>query len=88
MSDEITAVVGHQLYSFDGRILEVFGAYPMRYHVRHMQLRVSDPDRKGRRTLVINAVGVQSTSTFTADEWAQAPTLPALLQAVQSAIGG
>lgn len=88
MSDEITAVVGHQLYSFDGRILEIFGAYPKRYHVRHMQLLVSDPDRKGRRTMVIDAVGMQHTSTFTAEEWAKTPALAGLLEAVQSAIGG
>ena len=88
MNDEITAVVGHQLYSFDGRVLEIFGNYPKRFHVRHLQLTVGDPDRKGRRTVVIDAVGVQHTSTFTAEEWAKAPTLPALLDAVQSAIGG
>jgi hypothetical protein len=87
MSDEITAVVGHQLYSFDGRILEIFGAHPTRFHVRHMQLVVTGPDRKGRRTMVINAVGLQHTSTFTAEEWAT-PALPGLLEAVQSAIGG
>ncbi|MFJ9371832.1 hypothetical protein [Streptomyces sp. NPDC101455] len=85
MNDEITAVVGHQLYSFDGRILEIFGNYPKRFHIRHMSLSVTGPDRKGRRVVEIAAVGTRVTMSYTAAEW-EAPGLAALLETVQAAI--
>jgi len=85
MSDEITATVGHQLYSFDGRILEIFGNHPKRFHIRHMRLSVTGPDRKGRRIVEIDAVGTRVTMPYTAVEW-EAPGLAALLEAVQAAI--
>ncbi|WP_427920823.1 hypothetical protein [Streptomyces sp. cg40] len=85
MNDEITAKVGHQLYSFDGRILEIFGNYPKRFHIRHMRLSVTGPDRKGRRTVEIAAVGTHVTMSYTAAEWEQTPDLATLLQAVQAA---
>ncbi|MGW1786222.1 hypothetical protein ACWCQQ_45220 [Streptomyces sp. NPDC002143] len=86
MNDEIMTTVGHQLYSFDGRILEIFGNYPKRFHIRHMQLRVTGPDRKGRRKVEISAPGTVTTWNYTAAEWEQAPGLVALLEAVQAAI--
>ncbi|NNN30989.1 hypothetical protein HLK59_11525 [Streptomyces sp. S3(2020)] len=86
MNDEITTTVGHQLFSFDGRILEIFGNYPKRWHIRHMSLRITGPDRKGRRTVEIDAPGTRTTWDYTAAEWEQAPGLVALLEAVQAAI--
>ncbi|MFE7978111.1 hypothetical protein [Streptomyces shenzhenensis] len=86
MNDEITATVGHQVYSFDGRILEIFGNYPKRFHIRHMHLRITGPDRKGKRTVEIDAPGTHSTWHYTAAEWEQAPGLAALLAAVQAGI--
>jgi hypothetical protein len=86
MNDEIMAVVGHQLYSFDGRVLEIFGNYPKRFHVRYMRLSVTGPDRKGRRTVEIAAVGTRVTMSYTAAEWEQTPALAALLETVQTAI--
>ncbi|MFJ5308738.1 hypothetical protein [Streptomyces sp. NPDC088350] len=85
MNDEIMAVVGHQLYSFDGRILEIFGNYPKRFHIRHMRLSVTGPDRKGRRVVEIDAVGTSVIMTYTAAEW-EVPGLAALLETVQAAI--
>ncbi|MFF1348137.1 hypothetical protein ACFVZJ_19540 [Streptomyces sp. NPDC058322] len=55
MTDEITARAGREFYTFDGRILEVFGSHPRRFHIRNMDLRVTGPDRKGRRTVEIVA---------------------------------
>ena len=86
MNDEIMAVVGHQLYSFDGRVLEIFGNHPERFHIRSMRLSVTGPDRKGRRTVEINALGRSSTRNYTAAEWEQVPDLAALLETVQRAI--
>ncbi|MFF0265849.1 hypothetical protein [Kribbella sp. NPDC004536] len=85
MNEEITAVVGLELYSFDGRILEIFGPYPKRYHVAHLRLNLSDPDRKGNRKLQLDTPGVRSTTTITAKQWASSPNLPTLLQAVHTA---
>ncbi|MFG3287828.1 hypothetical protein ACGF3G_03315 [Streptomyces sp. NPDC048179] len=87
MNEEITTVVGHQLYSFDGRILEVFGNHPKRWHIRHMCLRVTGPDRKGKRTVEITAPGTVTTWQYTAEEWEQASDMVALLEVVQAAIG-
>ncbi|MGW3285285.1 hypothetical protein ACWDR3_11655 [Streptomyces sp. NPDC001002] len=86
MNDEITTMVGNELYSFDGRILEIFGNYPKRFHIRHMGIRVSDPDRKGKRTVVISGPGAHTTWHYTAVEWEQVPGLAALLEVVQAAI--
>ena len=85
-NDEIMAVVGHQLYSFDGRVLEIFGNHPKRFHIRYLRLSVTGPDRKGRRTVEIDALGAHSTMNYTAAEWEQAPDLAALLETVQTAI--
>jgi hypothetical protein len=52
MTDEITATVGRHLYSFDGRVLEVFGGHTVRFHVRHMHIRAKELDRKGKRATV------------------------------------
>ncbi|MEW1695890.1 hypothetical protein ACIQCR_20755 [Streptomyces sp. NPDC093249] len=91
MHDEITATVGSDLYSFDGRVLEIFGGeYPRRFHVRHMHLSVTGPDRKGRRTVMI-AHGRPETPGGsliwhpTAKEWEQSPDLAALLETVRTA---
>ncbi|MER5360122.1 hypothetical protein [Streptomyces sp. NPDC002785] len=91
MNDEITTTVGREFYSFDGRILEIFGGYPLRFHIRHLHLRVTEPDRKGKRTVEIThgrpeAPGARHTWNYTAAEWEQAHGLAALLEAVQAAI--
>ncbi|WP_216591274.1 hypothetical protein [Streptomyces brasiliscabiei] len=86
MNDEIMTTVGHEVLSFDGRILEIFGSHPKRFHIRHLELRVTGPDRKGRRTLEIDAPGTHSTWHYTAAEWEGAPGLAALLEAVRAAV--
>jgi hypothetical protein len=91
MNDEITATDGDCLYTFDGRILERFGRDPLRFHIRHMHLSLTGPDRKGRRTMEIahgrpEAPGFSISWNYTAAEWEQTQGLAALLEAVQAAI--
>ncbi|MFE1805274.1 hypothetical protein [Streptomyces sp. NPDC059533] len=91
MTDEITARAGREFYTFDGRILEVFGSHPKRFHIRNMDLRVSDPDPKGKRTVEIvagppEAPAMQHTWHHSAEEWQQAKGLEALLETVRAGI--
>ncbi|KPI20254.1 hypothetical protein OK074_7596 [Actinobacteria bacterium OK074] len=92
MRAEITATVGFDFYSFDGRVLEIFGGeYSRRYHVRHLHLSVTGPDRKGRRTVTIahgqpGAGGHSLTWHPTAAEWEQSPDLAALLETVRAGV--
>ncbi|MFF2331485.1 MULTISPECIES: hypothetical protein [unclassified Streptomyces] len=92
MNDEITATVGREFYSFDGRILEIFGCdHPLRFHIRHLHLRVTGPDRKGKRIVQITQgrpelPGVSRIWRYTAAEWDRARDLAALLEAVQAAV--
>ncbi|MFE7517484.1 hypothetical protein ACFU8I_40595 [Streptomyces sp. NPDC057540] len=92
MTDEITARLGREFYTFDGRVLEVFGSHPRRFHVRNTDLRVTGPDRKGRRTVVIvtgppEAPATEHTWHHSAEEWQRAQGWEALLEAVRAAIG-
>ncbi|MFE2267764.1 hypothetical protein ACFXB4_00835 [Streptomyces lavendulae] len=91
MTDEITARAGREFYTFDGRILEVFGSHPRRFHVRNMDLRVTGPDRKGKRTVEVvsgppGAPASQHTWHLSAEEWQQSQGLEALLEAVRAGI--
>ncbi|MFJ9629836.1 hypothetical protein ACIRU8_19205 [Streptomyces sp. NPDC101175] len=89
MNDEIMTTIGCDIYSFDGRILEIFGIFPARFHVRHLDLRVTGPDRKGNRTVEIGHGQVRGGGTirnYTAEEWEQADGLGALLAAVRGAV--
>ncbi|CAM5672431.1 hypothetical protein SAVIM338S_07068 [Streptomyces avidinii] len=91
MTDETTARAGREFYTFDGRILEVYGSSPKRFHIRNMDLRVTGPDRKGRRTVVIvagppDAPATQDTWHHSAEEWQRAQGLEALLEAVRAGI--
>jgi hypothetical protein len=46
------------LFAWDGRVLEVFGALRAsggrRFHPAVTELRIDDPDRKGRVTITMN----------------------------------
>ncbi|MGW7442753.1 hypothetical protein [Kitasatospora sp. NPDC054795] len=91
MTDEITARAGREFYTFDGRILEVFGSSPKRFHIRNTDLRVTGPDRKGRRTVEVvagppEAPATQHTWHLSAEEWQRAQGLEALLETVRAAI--
>ncbi|GAA2988572.1 hypothetical protein [Kitasatospora sp. NPDC006786] len=91
MTDEITARAGREFYTFDGRILEVFGSCPKRFHIRNTDLRVTGPDRKGRRTVEVvagspEAPATQHTWHLSAEEWQRAQGLEALLETVRAAI--
>ncbi|WLQ38591.1 hypothetical protein P8A22_00035 [Streptomyces laculatispora] len=91
MNDEIMITVGTRFYSFDGRILEIFGGDPIRFHIRNMYVHVTGPDRKGKRVVEIghgrpDLRGACHIWRYTAAEWEQAHGLAALLEAVQAAI--
>ncbi|MFI6728550.1 hypothetical protein NRF20_09295 [Streptomyces sp. R-74717] len=91
MDSEITTTVGRQLYSFDGRVLEVFGGSAVRFHVCHMHLCVKGPDRKGARIVEIShgppeAPGMRHMWKYSAAEWGDLPGLAGLLEVVQEAI--
>ncbi|SDY99457.1 hypothetical protein SAMN05421504_108174 [Amycolatopsis xylanica] len=91
MEGEITTRVGQHLYTFDGRVFEIFGTTPVRFHVEHMYLQVTDPDRKGRRTVTFHhgtpeAPGSSHSWTYSAAELAGLPELLPFLEAVRAAI--
>ncbi|MEV0224791.1 hypothetical protein [Streptomyces sp. NPDC050704] len=91
MNDEITTTVGGELFSFDGRVLEVFGGSGARFHVRHMHIRVKGPDRKGNRTMEIchgrpEVPGNRHIWRYSAKEWDELPDLARFLETVQAAI--
>lgn len=91
MNDEIMITVGTRFYSFDGRILEIFGGDPIRFRIRNMYVHVTGPDRKGKRVVEIghgqpDLQGASYIWRYTAAEWEQTPGLAALLEAVQAAI--
>ncbi|WP_329182034.1 hypothetical protein [Streptomyces sp. NBC_01477] len=92
--DEVTTVVDSQLYSFDGRVLEVFGAGgAARFHVRNMHLRIDGPDRKGNRTVRIchgrpDAPAGCHLWRYSAARWSELTGLVELLRVVQAAVDG
>ncbi|GAA2771483.1 hypothetical protein [Streptomyces showdoensis] len=91
MTDEITARAGREFYTFDGRILEIFSSHPKRFHIRNTDLRVTGPDRKGRRTVEVftgppEARATQHTWQLSAEEWERAEGLEALFEAVRAAV--
>ncbi len=83
--------VGTDLYSFDGRVLELFGGNAVvRFHVRHMYVLIGEPNRKGARTIELchgrpNAPGARHIWTWTAREWAELSELARLLDVVRAA---
>lgn len=90
MDDEIAVRVGTNLYVFDGRVLEIFGGNPIRFHVRHLQVLVKGPDRKGNRIVELchglpEAPGVRHTWKYSAAEWSAVPELARLLDVVREA---
>jgi hypothetical protein len=42
-----------RLMAFDGRVLEVFGGAVRRFHVALLTVAVSDPDKRGYRTITL-----------------------------------
>ena len=54
------------LFVWDGRILEVFGAFQAsggrRFHPAVSDLAIREPDKKGRATVVLNSRDQQSTT--------------------------
>jgi hypothetical protein len=90
VNEEMVVRVGHELYTFDGRVLEVFGGHPIRFHVRHMYVRIGEPERKGARTIELghgrpDAPGGRHIWRWTAQEWADRSELAHLLDVVRAA---
>ncbi|MFD7715243.1 hypothetical protein [Streptomyces sp. NPDC059814] len=88
--DEITVRIDRQLYSFDGRVLEIFGLREAteRFHVKYMYIDVAGPNRKGVMEVRLchghrDAPAGSHGRTYDAAEWA---ALAPLLHTVQSAI--
>lgn len=82
--------VGKSFYTYDGRVLEIFGGNAIRFHVRHMHVSITDPDRKGNRTVEIahgrpEAPGLRHIWKYSAAEWADMAELARLLETVRAA---
>ena len=70
---------GRYFLSFDGRVLELFGQGPGRYHVRELRpLQLSEPKRDGRRTLEIGSDWGSGVATY--------PVAPAEVEATAALI--
>ena len=83
------AWAGDNLLAFDGRVLEVFGhpADPSaRFHAAALQLELGEPDRKGRRDLLLRATARHSGGLMLSippEDWAAVePLLDAVLAAM------
>jgi hypothetical protein len=56
--------------AFDGRVVEIFGySDAHRYHLREVEVDVSDPDRKGQRRVRIGRSGGGPQFKVGADDW-------------------
>jgi hypothetical protein len=49
----------NRVVSFDGRVLEIFGASVRRYHVTLLAVTVSGPDKRGTRTVKLEQSQVE-----------------------------
>lgn len=89
--DEITTLVGSTLYSFDGRVLEIFGTGTgLRMHVRNMYIEIKGPDRKGGRIVEMchgrpGAPAARHVWRYSAKEWSELTELIAFLEVVSAA---
>jgi hypothetical protein len=66
----------NRLVSFDGRVLEIFGAAVRRFHVSLLTVTVPPADKKGMRNLTLTQSGYDVT--LSADEAAMAALQPVL----------
>jgi hypothetical protein len=84
VSDLSEARSGKMMIAFDGRVFEAFGfSGPVRYHVEELELEVKDPDKKGRRDVIIGSRW-RGMAQFTVEE-ADWPSVEPVLQRVQEA---
>jgi hypothetical protein len=50
--DPVEVVIDdNRVVAFDGRVLEIFGGTEGRFHVAVLSLQVSEPDKRGNRSL-------------------------------------
>jgi len=79
------------LFAWDGRILEVFGAFgssgSRRFHPSVADLQIREPDKKGRAEIIVNPRDPQTTIVqLNADELARLrPLLDEFAAAIQAA---
>jgi tRNA threonylcarbamoyladenosine modification (KEOPS) complex Pcc1 subunit len=79
------------LFAWDGRILEVFGALrasgSRRFHPAVTELRIDEPDRKGRVTITMNWHDANTTTmTVEAQDWERLrPLMETFAAAVEAA---
>lgn len=69
--------------AFDGRVVEVFGfSDSHRYHLREVEVEVADPDRKGRRGVLIGRGGGGAGFKVEDADW---PAMEGVLQKLSAA---
>ena len=79
----VEAWAGKTGVAFDGRVVEVFGfSDTERYHVREVEVKVADPDRKDRRDILIGRGGGGVGFKVEAADW---PAMEGVLQRLSEA---
>ena len=79
----VEAWAGTTGVAFDGRVVEVFGfSDSHRYHLREVEVEVADPDRKGRRRVLIGRGGGGAGLRVEAADW---PAMEGVLQRLSAA---
>jgi len=81
--DLIEASAGHgRIVSFDGHVLEVFGASSRRFHVSLLSVTVLGPDKHGSRSVILTQADADTVLQL--DQWAYEQLQP-VLEAVKRA---
>jgi hypothetical protein len=78
---EVSAGHGH-IVAFDGRVLEVFGASPRRFHVNLLSVTVLAPDKHGNRSVIFTQADADTVLQLDQQGYEQ---LQSVLEAVDSA---
>ena len=82
--DLIEVSVGHgRIIAFDGRVLEVFGASPRRFHADLLSVAVLSPDKHGIRSVIFRQAEVDDTA-YQLDQQSYEQLQP-VLEALKSA---
>jgi hypothetical protein len=83
MGSLFEARAGDNIFVFDGRVAEVFGmGDARRYHVAQVEIDVSGPDRKDRRSVMVKGRGQAVAVRVDAADW---PAVEQLIAEVQKA---
>ncbi len=83
MASVSEARAGDSIFVFDGRVVEVFGmGDARRYHVAQVEVDVSGPDRKDRRSVMLKGRGQAVAVRVEPENW---PDVEKLIAEVQQA---